>query len=286
MNRKTTTIAMALAATFTCTAAEDIATAQVYQLKATVKTMTAAKARISPSSNPFMLSTETVIYRKPTTVTWYGFVWGCDCETVTGKWALMPNNESVSGAVIWTASSPYSIILLDDMDWHVMGAIDKSGDRCEAAWTIGKSDDASNAFLSFAGFGTLALKTGKRGEGEIFCTSYIQSLNGTVSGWMPAPTYFVKGKEAVCTFCGGGDEGTDDTYETAESWNFCTCAKVGDSTFTAVSGTWKMVYNASLSKKLASEKTPSITLAYTKFPASVKRAIEAKIAAVKADAEE
>ena len=207
-----------------------------------------------------------------------------DCEALLGKWEVLPTNpDSVSGAVIWTAASPYNIILLDDMRWHVLGAVDKKGNRCEAAWTIGESGDDSKAFLSFAGFGTLTLH---HEDDEIYCTSYIKSLSGTIAGWMPAPAYLVKGKAALCTFCGIVSAGSEDSYETAESWEFCTCASMGDDQFTAVSGTWALKYNSSLSKKLASENTPTITSAYTKFPTSVKKAIEQKIADVKADAED
>ena len=249
-------------------------------------TMTAAKAKIS---NAFVYPAETVIYRKPSTITWYGFIWGCDCESVLGKWSVLPTNpNAVSGAVIWTASSPYSIILLDDMRWHVMGAVDKTGKRCEVAWTIGSSEDESNAFLSFAGFGSLTLK-GKRSDGftEIYCTSYMSSVSGSVSGWMPAPTYCSKGRAATCTFCGIVDAGSDASCEMAEAWNFCPCTEVGDSTFTAVSGTWMLKYNASLSKKLASNTNASSILdVYSKFPSSVRSQIEKKIKAVRDSAED
>ena len=231
---------------------ETLPEAQVYDIKITVKTTVAVKGKLSPKKNPFVTDGSTsIIYRKQGSKTWKGVVWGCDCETVFGKWGTLPgNSEVVAGAVIWNTKKPYDIILLGDMNWHVMNAIDQKGDSCECAWTIGESTDMSDAFLSFAGFGKLKLKTVKD-DGNLTldgCGSYLTSVSGNVSGWMPAPQIETPGRAAICTFCGVIDEGEDATSETAEAWNHCPCLDEGARDFTAVSGTWSIKYNASLSK--------------------------------------
>jgi len=262
---------------------ETLPEAQVYEVKVTVKTTVANKGVLSPKKNPFVLDgTSSIIYRKQGSQTWKGLIWGCDCETIFGIWGTLPgNNEVVSGVAIWNAKKPYDIVLLDDMHWHVMNAIDQQGTKCECAWTIGESTDTSSAFLSFAGFGTLKLKTIKE-EGNLVldgCGSYINSVSGSVSGWMPAPRIETAGRAAICTFCGVIDEGEEGTSETAEAWNYCPCLGDTDRDFTAVSGSWSIKYSASLSKKLAG--ATSIIEVYKKFPSSVEMAIKEKIASIK-----
>ena len=276
----------ALAAAGLAAAAETeyVRSAQVYEIKVTVKTTTAKKGRLSPSKNPFVEDgSESVIYRKQASQTWKGVVWGCDCESALGGWEVLGDGDSatVTGAVVWDTRRPYDIVLLDDMRWHVLNAIDTAGTKCEGAWTIGESTDDSSAFLSFAGFGTLKLRT-SREDGRLEldgCGSYISSISGSVSGWMPAPTYETAGRAAVCTFCGVVDAGEEGRVDTAEAWNYCPCLDVGDRDFSAVTGSWSLKYSAALSQKLS--KATSIVDVYSKFPASVKAAVEAKIKEVK-----
>jgi hypothetical protein len=178
----------------------------------------------------------------------------------------------VSGVAIWNNKKPYSIVFLDDMKWRVLNAIDASGAKVECAWTIGDSSEKSNAFLAFAGFGTLQIDTGSE------CRSVIKSLAGNVAGWMPASTATTPGNPGVCTFCNGVIGATDDTVEVSVAWDFCPCGEIGDPAFTAVTGSWSLKYNKKLSKSLSSKS--SILDVYTKFPSNVKTAIAAKIAEV------
>ena len=268
--------------------AEQIKTAQVYEIKVTVKTTAAKKSKIYAAKNPFVDETGSVIYRKQASQTWKGLVWGCDCESALGEWkTLEANNQVVVGAVLWDTKSPYDIILLDNMNWHVLNAIDTTGAKCECAWTIGESTDMSAAFLSFAGFGTLKLNTVKE-DGNLMldenCGSYITSMSGQVSGWMPAPRLERTGRAAVCTFCGVVDPGEESSIETAEAWNYCTCLDVGDRDFTAVAGSWTLKYNAKYSKKLS--EASSIIEVYSAFPASVKTEVIRKINEIKGESSE
>lgn len=250
--------------------AEETKSAQLYDIKITVKTTVAKNGKLSPNSNPFVYESGTVIYRTQGSRKWTGVVWGCECDAISGEWKVI--NElggSVAGCVIWDGKSPNDILFMDNITWRLLNAIDTKGTKCEASWTIGNSSDVSKAFLAFSGFGTLSLANG--------CLSYVKSLSGNVAGWMPAPAYVTKGTPMVCTFCGISDPGSSDSYESALAWDYCPCDELGDSDNTAVSGTWSLKYNASLSKKL-SEKA-SILDVYTKFPASVKNQVAAKIAA-------
>ena len=246
--------------------------AQVYDIKVVVKTTAAKNAKLSVKKNPFIEEDAPVVFRAQASQTWQGVLWGCGCEAILGSWTTVGGGEVVAGVAIWNAKKPYSILFLDDMQWRLLNAIDATGRKVEAAWTIGDSGDDSNAFLAFAGFGTLQIET------KAECLSYIKTVSGNVSGWMPAPTITTPGKPGECTFCGGTVGQTDDEVERAVAWDFCECENMGDQEFTAVSGTWNFKYNKSLSSKLS--KDTSILNVYKKFPTDIKTAIAAKIAEV------
>lgn len=277
---KNTTLCLALA--LACAGAsfaesEDDKAAQVYDVKVTVKTTKAQTGSLSASKNAFISESGKLVYRSQGSQTWNGVIWGCNCDAILGEWTVI--NQSlgiVAGCVIWNKKSPYTIIFDENINWRLLNAIDKNGTKCEGAWTIGDSSDTSNAFLSFAGFGTLTLSTEKN-DGDLSiadCMSYVKSISGNVAGWMPAPYVTTPGKKGVCTFCSAEPDEEDQT-DYATAWSFCDCAEFGDSDFTAVSGTWSIKYNASLSKKL--RDSTSILDVYKKFPDSVEASVAAKI---------
>ena len=258
--------------------AEDDKAAQVYDVKITIKTTAAKKGSVSAAKNAFISESDTIVYRTQGSQTWNGVIWGCSCDAILGSWTVINQSMGiVAGCVIWDKKSPNTIVFDEDIHWRLLNAIDQNGTKCEGAWTIGDSSDASNAFLSFAGFGTLALSTEKI-DGDLAvadCMSYVKTISGNVAGWMPAPYVTTPGKKGTCTFCSVEEDEEDDvSYATA--WNFCDCAEFGDVDFTAVSGTWSIKYNTQLSKKL--RNSTSILNVYKKFPATVKAAVAAKIA--------
>ena len=253
------------------------ASGQGYDLTITAKTTQAKRGKLK-KKHPFDSTTGTVVYRTQTTKKWTGVIWGCECESILGIWRMVDDSSIACGAAIWDSRKPYSILLLDDMHWHVLNAFDKSGDKVEGAWTIGESTDDSGAFLSFAGFGTLDVKytTSPCEDPELNCGSYVKTMTGNVAGWMPAPMVTTPGSKPGCTICGEVTEGEDDTTDMALAWNFCPCMDDFDSTeLTAVSGTWTLKYNASLSQALTKEGL--ILSVYKKFPENVKLAITEKI---------
>lgn len=279
---KTNTLLAAFAAGISCSvlyAAEEDKAAQVYDVKVTLKTTMAKKASVSALKNAFVSENATIVYRTQGSQTWSGVIWGCSCDAILGKWTVINQSQGiVAGCVIWDNKSPHAIIFDEDIHWRLLNAIDKAGTKSEGAWTIGDSSDSSNAFLSFAGFGTLALSTEKV-DGNLMiadCMSYVKNISGNVAGWMPAPYVTTYGKKGSCTFC-TSEEDEEDVNDYAAAWSFCDCAEFGDSDFTAVSGTWQIKYNASLSKKL--RNSTSILDVYKKFPDNVKASVVAKIAA-------
>lgn len=290
MNKRILAAAGAVAS-FVATAAfaeEDLRAAQVYDIKVTVKTTQATRGSLSAKKNPFLDGESgSIVYRKQASQTWTGVLWGCGCETIEGSWRTLDDNPAVvAGVVIWNSKKPNDIILLDDLRWHVLNAIDQKGDKCECAWTIGESDDDSAAFLAFSGFGTLSLATEKDEEGALMlreCESVLSSVSGNVAGWVPSPELVTAGKEAVCTFCGVKEAGEESTSERAVAWSYCPCTDFGggEDSFAAVSGTWSFKYSSTLSKKLM--KTSSILDAYTKFPSNVRTAVAEKIFETKAE---
>lgn len=248
--------------------------AQVYDIKVTAKTTAAKKGKLSLKKNKFIDESDTVVYRAQGSQSWTGVLWGCGCETLRGVWDTVGEGaEVVSGVAIWNNKKPNTIVFLDDMKWRVLNAIDAAGTKVEAAWTIGDSSDASNAFLAFAGFGAL-LANGAHED----CLYSVKSLAGNVAGWMPAPTMTTPGKPGVCTFCSGVIGTTPDEEDVAVAWSVCDCVDIGDPDFTAVSGTWSLKYNKTLSRKLSSAS--SILGVYTKFPETVKTAVAQKIGEV------
>lgn len=251
--------------------------AQVYDLTISVKTTTAKSGKLTPKSNKFVTETGTVVYRAQASQKWKGLVWGCDCNAVAGKWEVVDaETSSVAGCVIWNGSKPNNILFLDDINWRLLNAIDKKGDKCEGSWTIGTMDDNSEAFLAFAGFGTLNIvyTAAPCEDPEVNCTSYVKQMSGNVAGWMPAPSITTAGREGSCTFCGKVDPGEDPTTDYATAWNFCPCEEYANLDYTAVSGTWTMKYNAKSSKKLKSSAT---IVDAVSLPSNVKLAVAQKI---------
>ena len=256
--------------------AEDKA-AQVYDVKITVKTTAAKSAKISSAKNPFIADSDTIVYRAQSSQTWIGIIWGCNCDAILGSWKVINQSQGiVAGCVIWDKKAPHTIIFDEDIHWRLLNAIDKNGNKVEGTWTIGDSSDSSNAFLSFAGFGALQLSTVKTdGDSSVAdCMSYVKSISGNVAGWMPAPYVTIEGKKGACTFC-NYEEDEEDSISYAAAWDFCDCADFGDSDFTAVTGTWSIKYNSSLSKKL--RNTTSILNVFNGFPQSVKASVSEKI---------
>ena len=259
--------------------AADIKEAQVYDISVTVKTTTAKRAVISPKANKFVADSETVVYRAQATQKWKGLIWGCDCNALAGKWVVVDDEAgSVAGCVIWDTAKNKNVLFLDDINWRLLNAIDKSGQKCEGSWTIGDMSDDSAAFLSFAGFGTLQVvyEAAPCEDPEINCTSYLKTMSGNVAGWMPAPSYQSGGKDGHCTFCGEYTPGEEPTTDVATAWNFCPCEEYADTGFTAVSGTWTIKYNAAASKKLGAQENATI-VDVVKLPDSVKMKVMLKI---------
>ena len=258
------------------TTIDDSPSAQVYDLTITVKTTIAQRGKLK-KNHPFESSTDAVIYRKQSTQKWAGLIWGCDCGSLAGKWQVVDDDAgSVAGCVIWKASKPNNVLFIDDINWRLLNAIDKNGDKCEGSWTIGDMSDESDAFLAFAGFGTLytAYTAIPCEDPEVNCTSYLKSMSGNVAGWMPAPSYTTAGTPGSCTFCGEYDPGEEETVDSATAWDFCPCEEYADIGFTAVSGTWSIKYNATASKKLKSSAT---IVDAVKLPSNVKTSVALKI---------
>ena len=275
MNKLVIGAAVVLGTVFSALAEEDRA-AQVYEMTVSVKTTDAKKGAVTPKKNPFVSVSDSIVYRKQSTQKWKGLVWGCDCESLAGKWRVIDEtSSSVSGCVIWNSKSN-DILFLDDLSWKLLNAIDVKGDKCEGAFTIGDMEEESSAFLTFAGFGSLVIKyTSEPCEDpELNCTSYVKTMSGNVAGWMPAPSLTTGGRKGTCVFCGEGDDGEEATTDASVAWDFCPCEEYADASLTAISGSWTLKYNAKLSAKLKNKA--SIVDVY-KFPTAVGARVESKI---------
>lgn len=212
---------------------------KAYTVTVTLKTtMPDSKTKKIPGCGCDEDTYECTLYYKQGTLKLAGLAWGeglCDdCDLGLGDEFAMWSTSTK--AAIDTAALNLQI-----------GSYDKSGKKAEAYGTL-ISEDGINVML--AGFGTLKTKGGEKRENkcadpEEFCTSYVKSLSGNAAGFIVRDFFDPDGIYAECDEADVGCCG-DQLLENA-----------------AASGTWKVSYNSSASKKLA--KGLDITEAY-KFP--------------------
>ena len=234
-----------------------MADAQVYEVTMTLKTTVAYKGNTSAivCSEP---SNETGLYRKQTTVRIKGLIWGCDCTTISEP-LKVESPDGTYGYIFWNMTT--GKVLDPEFAWTLLNRIDKKLTKVEGAWKM--EDDEIT--LVGGGFGTLKDVVDKE-----CCTiesTVLTTISGNCAGWMKMPFAVVKsGTGEICEKC-KVVAGTEDVVAIAPGFSLCECAD--DSDQTAISGTWRIKFNKSLSDKWnkASSDTP-ITSIY-KFPSYV-----------------
>ena len=233
-------------------AGSTFADAQVYQFSATLKTTVAARGRVSAAMLTCLDESETLVYRKQGTVKLAGLIWGCECEALAAVSGW--NGEGEDGCVFWDGSNKQ--LLSGEFAWKLLNRIDSTAKKSEGAWTY----ESDCYFLTGGGFGSVKV---------VNEDITIPAMSGNLAGWKCAPGYTYKtGKYIPCTFCDPGQEESEE-WITAIAWTLCDCGDSED--FTAVSGTWKLKYNATATKKL--RNSSSVFDAY-KFPDYVKNGLD------------
>ena len=233
------------------------ADAQVYELTLTLKT-TVTKSGSITSVVCDTPSSEVNLYRKRSTVKIKGLIWGCDCDTIANP-AKSSDPTETYGYIFWNETTHQ--VIDSEFAWKVLNRIDKKLNKAEGAWTI----EADDLVLLGGGFGDV-----KDSVSKATCTitsTILTPMSGNVAGWMGLPSVVVtKGTADDCYKC-QVIEGTDEVVAFAPGWSLCTCDEGSEST--AVSGTWKLKYLSSASKKWGSvDASASITTVYS-FPSYV-----------------
>lgn len=241
-----------------------IGKAQVYDYTATVKTTACKATKVSSklvdyfnsnrsfsSANKGLFSKgEEIGIRKQVSLKVAGVIWGCDCITISlPGWRLLdPDGDGrgyLGGYYFWnqqteTIFNPWRTTFR----WNVLNRIDTMT-KCEGAYMLYCTQAGQRIFVFGGGFGSVS-KTG--------CDTYVKSMSGNLSGFSLIPT-----GAFGCVLCGNNGcvvaTLCDQCYDIADP------AFVNTTALSAVSGTWKIKYNSSVTKRISS--TPWISSVYT-----------------------
>jgi hypothetical protein len=238
--------------------------AQVYDYTATIKTSACRATKLSnklvsyfnanrilPSAwNTFGLETgDEIGIRKQVSVKIAGVIWGCDCVTISlPGWRLLdPDGDGrgyLGGYYFWNQQTqriynPWRT----SFSWNVLNRIDTMT-KCEGSYMLFCSQAGQRIFVFGGGFGTVA-KTG--------CDTYIKSMSGNLSGFTLLPP-----DAFGCVLCGGNNCVVSTLCDLC--WDIFDPGFVDTTALSAVSGTWKLKYNSSATKRISS--TPWISRIY------------------------
>lgn len=253
-------IAAALAlATTTASAADD---AQVYEFTLTLKSSLAQKGK----TNSVVCDTpanDTGLFRKQGAVRIRGLIWGCGCLTIADP-QKVSDPAATYGYIFWNLTT--GKVIEGDFAWKLLHRIDKTLKKVEGTWTL----ENDTLGLMGGGFGTVKDVVDK--ECCSIDNTWIATMTGNCAGWTTMPATVVgKGKEEVCTKC-SLIEGSDDVVAVAPGFSLCECEE--DNELATVTGTWRLKYNAMLTRKWSSASADaSITTIYN-FPSYVAAYID------------
>ena len=240
--------------------------AQVYDFTATIKTGVCQETKVSKklasyfNTRRFFPSTQAGIWasgdeigiRKQKSQKLAGVIWGCDCETVADpKWGpVRLGSPYLRGYMFWNQSARTS----DDVNgmlytpwtffnryttfrWTVLNRIDQMT-KCEGAFSLTCRFPNQMLFIQGAGFGTVK-NTG--------CDTVISSISGNIAGFtVPAANTF------GCVYCSASGCVTAPICDT--------CWEANTTALSVATGTWKLKYNSSVTRRLRT--TPYISQVY------------------------
>jgi len=240
--------------------------AQVYDFSATVKSGVCQETRVSralatyfntlrlfPSAEYLNWAEgDEIGVRKQKSQKIAGVIWGCDCETIADpKWGpVRLGSPYLRGYMFWNETAvsdedtkgmlytPWTFFRrYTTFRWTVLNRIDTMT-KCEGAFTLTCRFPNQQLFLQGAGFGTVA---------ETGCDTYIKSINGNIAGFtIPATDRF------GCVYCAATGCVVAPICDTCWEWD--------TRVLSAATGTWKLKYNQSVTKKLRT--TPYISRVY------------------------
>ena len=238
-----------------------IGDAQVYDYTATLKTTACRAGKLSqklidyfgearrlPSEAPINTfgRGDEIGIRKQVSVKIAGVIWGCDCPTIAlPRFPRRTPGNYMGGYYFWnqqaeTMFNPFRTLFF----WNVLNRIDTMS-KVEGSYTLACRQAGQRLVVFGGGFGSVS-KTG--------CDTYVKSMNGNLAGFRIAAD-----DEFGCVFCGGNNCVVTTLCDLC--WDISSPDFVYTTGFSAVSGTWKIKYNKSMTKRLAS--TPWISRVYS-----------------------
>jgi len=237
-----------------------IGKAQVYDYTATIKTSACRSARLSNKlidyfnqnraftsqwSPAGLTRGDEIGVRKQVSVKLAGVIWGCDCVTISMPGWRPLNGRYFGGYYFWNQQTeriynPWRTTFT----WNVLNRIDTMS-KCEGSYMLFCTQAGQRIFVFGGGFGTVS-NTG--------CDTYVKSMSGNLSGFSLIPT-----DAFGCVLCGGNNCVVATLCDRCYDW--ADPAFVNTTALSAVSGTWKIKYNKSATRRISS--TPWISRAYT-----------------------
>ena len=261
--------------------------AQFYEMEITLKTTKTMSGTPKQVACDCRVETNSPIYRKQSTIKIKGAIWGCGCGTLI-KGIPFTTSSAPFGYFFWNVTDGKPLAV--NLTWHFCNRIEKAANKCEAVWMLESADDDVPFFLTGAGFGTLKDVTSK--SPCMLVTSYFTKFSGNCAGWVvPGAVVTTAAKAARCSWCEKVN-GTPAVVKEAKGWAICSeCGENLENPGSAASGTWKIKYNASVSKKMTKDDESAATIKITdfyNFPSYVVEAMntgDQKYEKIKAEAE-
>ena len=244
--------------------------AQVYDFTATIKSGVCRQARVTRALMNYFdqnrsarsvywgqyATGEEIGLRKQTSMRIGGVIWGCDCDTIARPYWGNPRalpSRYLSGYMFWNETTeelyvPFTWAAptqeVTTFRWLVLNRIDTMT-KCEGSFVLNARWPSQRLLLQGAGFGTVK-NTG--------CDTVISTISGNIAGWR-----FAANEAYGCVFCAANG------CVVAPICDQCLELALGVDTrmWTAASGTWKLKYNQTATRRL--RRNPFISKTYS-FP--------------------
>jgi hypothetical protein len=222
--------------------------AQVYDFSASLKTTACKETKVSSALAKYFNTRsykdlelyekgDKIGLRKQASRKLVGVIWGCDCPTLITPpaWSVY-NDKTLGGYMFWDQSvDDYFRVRKTSFSWNVLNRIDAMT-KCEGSFTLRNWAQGQSLFLVGAGFGTVKGRD---------CSTYVKSMNGSLVGYREPN----EGDTIGCVFCDVNGCVVDPICDV------CFVGELGvyNPDVTIAYGTWKIKFNSSVAKKLATK---------------------------------
>lgn len=175
---------------------------------------------------------QSATYRKQGTIDIKGLIWFCECESLVGPLGFTSTSDD--GCFFWDVTNRKPLTN-GIVVWPALHRIDNKMKKAEGVIDL----TADGWHMMLAGFGTADSVT--NGVGRLV------NLKGNFAGYRTAPTWRWIERGIPCSFCDSGIADVEHE-DSVLAWPLCSCA--GTTPYTAISGTWNIKLNKTLSARL------------------------------------